>query len=95
MAPRVISRLAVAARDGLAAVLIGLVRVYQWTLSPILGARCRFDPTCSHYAILAIRRFGPLRGGRLALRRLARCHPWGTSGYDPVPEDLGKDSPAN
>jgi uncharacterized protein len=95
MAARMSSRLAAGARDGLGAVLIGLVRSYQWTLSPILGTRCRFDPTCSHYAVVAIRRFGPLRGGRLTLRRLARCHPWGGSGYDPVPEELGKDSPAS
>jgi len=94
MAARVTSRVAAGARDALAALLIGLVRVYQWTLSPITGARCRFDPTCSHYAVIAIRRFGPWRGGRLTLRRLVRCHPWGASGYDPVPEDLGKDSPA-
>jgi putative membrane protein insertion efficiency factor len=89
-----IDRLAGSMRDGLAAVLIGLVRAYQWTLSPVLGPRCRFDPTCSEYAVVALRRFGPLRGGRLMLRRVSRCHPWGASGYDPVPENLGKDSPA-
>jgi hypothetical protein len=91
MAPRLIGRLGIWARNGLAAVLIGIVRVYQWGISPWLGSRCRFEPTCSHYAVAAIRRFGPMKGGWLALRRILRCHPWGTSGYDPVPEELGKD----
>jgi putative membrane protein insertion efficiency factor len=94
MAARMMNRLAASARDGFAAVLIGIVRLYRWTISPWLGPRCRFEPTCSNYAIAAIRRHGPWRGGWLALRRLARCHPWGASGYDPVPEELGKDSPA-
>jgi putative membrane protein insertion efficiency factor len=74
---------------GLALVLIGLVRVYQWTLSPLLGPRCRFEPTCSAYAIEAMRRFGPLRGVWMAGRRILRCHPYGATGYDPVPEDIG------
>jgi len=95
MATRLTDSLAARAREGLAAVLIGLVRLYQWTLSPLLGPCCRFDPSCSEYAVAAIRRFGPLRGGGLTLRRLSQCHPWGASGYDPVPEDLGKDSPAS
>lgn len=95
MAARMSGRLAARARSGFGAVLIGLVRLYQWTLSPLLGPCCRFDPSCSEYAVAAIRRFGPLRGGRLMLRRLSQCHPWGASGYDPVPEDLGKDSPAS
>jgi putative membrane protein insertion efficiency factor len=75
----------------LAAVLIALIRLYQLTLSPWLGAPCRFEPTCSHYALVAIRRFGPLRGSCLALRRMLRCHPWGPTGYDPVPEHLRRD----
>ena len=78
---------------GVGAVLIALVRVYQWAISPWLGPCCRFEPTCSGYAITAIRRFGPVHGLGLALGRFARCHPWGSSGYDPVPEDLGKDRP--
>lgn len=94
MATRLIGRLRAGARSAAAAVLIAIVRGYQWTISPWLGPRCRFDPTCSEYALLAIRRFGPWRGLRLTLRRLSRCHPWGASGYDPVPEDQGKDSPA-
>jgi uncharacterized protein len=65
--------------------LLGLVRGYQLALSPWLGGRCRYEPTCSAYAVEALERFGAWRGTLLALRRLARCHPWGRSGYDPVP----------
>lgn len=83
--------------------LIGLVRVYQWTLSPLLRALnngvggCRFLPTCSEYALEALRYHGAWRGGWLALNRLARCHPWGGHGFDPVPKNdavvcNGKDS---
>jgi hypothetical protein len=63
----------------------GVVRAYQLLVSPLLPPSCRYLPTCSDYAIDALRRHGALRGGGLALRRLARCHPWGGSGYDPVP----------
>ena len=66
--------------------LLGLIRLYQLALSPWLGGQCRFVPTCSVYADEALRRFGVARGLGLTLRRLGRCHPWGTSGYDPVPE---------
>ena len=65
--------------------LIQLVRLYRLTLSPWLGRSCRFQPTCSQYAIEALERHGVFRGGRLAAMRIARCHPWGGSGYDPVP----------
>lgn len=65
--------------------LLGLVRLYQYLISPLLGPRCRFHPSCSHYAIEAIERHGTLRGSWLALRRLGRCHPWHPGGYDPVP----------
>jgi len=61
------------------------IRLYQWLLSPILGPRCRFAPSCSAYAVEAIERHGVVRGGWLALRRVARCHPWHDGGYDPVP----------
>ena len=64
---------------------VGLVRAYQLLISPWLGRPCRHSPSCSAYAIEALRRFGVLRGGWLTAKRLARCHPWGTSGYDPVP----------
>lgn len=66
-----------------------LIRIYQWTVSPLLGPVCRFDPSCSHYALEAVLRFGVLRGGWLALKRLARCHPWHPGGVDPVPRAHG------
>ena len=65
--------------------LLGLLRVYQALVSPGLPPACRFEPTCSRYAYAAIERYGALRGGWLAVRRLLRCHPWGGSGHDPVP----------
>lgn len=67
------------------ALLIAPVRVYQWTLSPILGRQCRFHPTCSHYAVEALRVHGAGRGVWLTLRRLARCHPFARGGLDMVP----------
>ncbi len=67
-------------------VLQTLIRVYQLLLSPVLPPSCRYLPTCSDYAVEAIGRHGALAGVSLAARRLARCHPWGSGGYDPVPE---------
>ena len=67
-------------------IAVGAVRFYQLVLSPVIPPRCRHLPTCSDYAIEALREHGLLRGGWLAVRRIARCHPFGTSGYDPVPE---------
>lgn len=61
------------------------IRFYQLCISPMLPPACRFTPTCSQYAIEAVMRHGLLRGGWLAIRRILRCHPWGGSGYDPVP----------
>ncbi len=66
--------------------LLALIRVYQLGVSPLLGAHCRYDPSCSRYMATAIERFGVVRGGALGIRRLLRCHPWGGWGYDPVPE---------
>ncbi len=65
--------------------LILLVRFYQLCISPLTPPSCRYTPTCSQYALEALRKYGPLKGGWLTLKRLARCHPWGGSGYDPVP----------
>jgi putative membrane protein insertion efficiency factor len=66
-------------------VLILLVRLYQWTLRPFIGAHCRFEPSCSHYAIEALQRHGPVGGTWLAARRVLRCNPWVEGGLDPVP----------
>jgi putative membrane protein insertion efficiency factor len=74
-------------RAGTAGLLLqGLIRAYQLLISPLLPPSCRFLPTCSDYAFEAIGRHGLCRGLALAVWRLARCHPWGGSGYDPVPE---------
>ena len=70
---------------GLAAVMIGFIKLYQWTLSPLIGRACRYTPTCSNYGIEAIRKHGPFKGGWLTLKRVLSCNPWGGSGYDPVP----------
>lgn len=69
----------------LAAAMIGLIRLYQVTLSPFIGRACRYTPTCSNYGIEAIRKYGPFKGGWLTLKRILSCNPWGGSGYDPVP----------
>ncbi|WP_119630992.1 membrane protein insertion efficiency factor YidD [Methylocaldum marinum] len=72
------------------AVLVFLIKLYQYLISPWVGQHCRFHPTCSSYALTAIRRFGSVRGSYLAVRRLLRCHPWHKGGIDPVPEQFGK-----
>ena len=69
--------------------LIVLVRLYQATLRPFLGGQCRFMPTCSDYALEALRTHGAVRGGWLTVRRLLRCHPLGGAGFDPVPPRAG------
>ncbi|GAB3917607.1 membrane protein insertion efficiency factor YidD [Larkinella terrae] len=66
-------------------VLIGFVRFYQGAISPYLPNACRYTPTCSQYMIEAVQKYGALKGGQLGLKRISRCHPWGGSGYDPVP----------
>ena len=73
---------------------VGLIRLYQVLLSPLLGRNCRYAPTCSVYAAEAIRSFGALRGGLMGLARVARCHPWARGGIDPVPDRPAGGAPA-
>jgi putative membrane protein insertion efficiency factor len=75
------------------AVLIALIRVYQWTLAPLLGACCRFEPSCSRYTVSCIQHQGPLRGLWCGFRRLMRCHPFSPGGYDPPPFLAGGHDP--
>ncbi|MGD9855042.1 MAG: membrane protein insertion efficiency factor YidD [Planctomycetaceae bacterium] len=74
---------ALALRQIPAWILIGLVRVYQWTLSPLIGPTCRFEPSCSEYFILAVRKEGALKGSVRGVLRICRCHPFHPGGYDP------------
>jgi putative membrane protein insertion efficiency factor len=62
-----------------------LIRVYQLVISPLLGPKCRYTPTCSQYALEALKKYGLFKGSWLAAKRIARCHPWGGHGHDPVP----------
>ena len=75
----------------LSGLLILPIKFYQHSISPLFPPACRYTPTCSQYALEAITVHGPFRGLWLALRRILRCHPWGGSGYDPVPEKKTKD----
>lgn len=79
------TRFATVSKRIAAAPFLLAVRFYQCCISPLTPPSCRFTPTCSQYALEALRKYGPLKGGWLTLRRLSRCHPWGGSGYDPVP----------
>lgn len=65
------------------------IRIYQLVLSPLLGANCRHHPSCSQYTIEAIQEWGVFKGIWLGMKRISRCHPWGTHGYDPVPKKSG------
>ncbi len=71
-------------RNFVTALMIGLIRIYQLAVSPLLPACCRYYPSCSEYAVQALRKHGPFRGSLMAARRLLRCHPWSPGGYDPV-----------
>lgn len=62
-----------------------LIRFYQYVISPALGPKCRYTPTCSQYGIEALKKHGPIKGLWLTIKRISKCHPWGGSGYDPVP----------
>ncbi|HZJ60050.1 MAG TPA: membrane protein insertion efficiency factor YidD [Chitinophagaceae bacterium] len=64
---------------------IALIKIYQWIISPWIGPKCRFTPTCSQYALEALKKYGLFKGTWLAIKRISRCHPWGGHGYDPVP----------
>ncbi len=66
-------------------VFLTIIKIYQLVLSPMLGASCRFTPTCSQYGVEAINKYGPFKGGWLTLKRIGRCHPWSAHGHDPVP----------
>lgn len=66
--------------------LMALIVLYQWTLRPFIGAHCRFEPSCSHYALQALQRHGARRGAVLAARRVLRCNPWTAGGLDEVPD---------
>jgi putative membrane protein insertion efficiency factor len=72
--------------------LLALVWLYRMLISPWLGANCRYEPTCSEYAMQALREHGAFRGSWLAAKRIGRCHPWGGHGYDPVPGKKGDDN---
>jgi len=74
-------------RKVFAAVLIIPIRIYQYAISPLLGANCRYSPTCSAYAIQAIQEWGPIKGTWMGIKRISTCHPWGGEGYDPVPKN--------
>lgn len=67
-------------------IISGIIGLYRYLISPLLGPSCRFTPTCSEYAQTAVVRFGVIKGGWLAIKRIVSCHPWGKSGYDPVPD---------
>jgi len=67
------------------AILIVPVRIYQYTISPLLPGACRYVPTCSEYCVQALQKYGPIKGLWLGTKRICSCHPWGGSGYDPVP----------
>ena len=64
------------------------IRLYQWFISPLIGQNCRHEPTCSNYAIEAIKEWGVMKGVFLGAKRVSKCHPWGTHGYDPVPKKI-------
>ncbi|MEQ8908198.1 MAG: membrane protein insertion efficiency factor YidD [Vicingaceae bacterium] len=70
----------------LSKILVFFVRVYQVTISPLLGANCRYMPSCSEYSVEALKVHGPVKGLWLAIKRISSCHPWGGHGYDPVPK---------
>jgi putative membrane protein insertion efficiency factor len=85
---RTVRALARLASRGAALLLLFLIQAYRMLLSPLLGGCCRYEPSCSAYAIEAVTRYGAMRGAWLALRRVLRCHPLRPGGYDPVPSEV-------
>lgn len=69
----------------LGSIFLIVIKIYQYLISPLMGASCRFIPTCSQYGVEAIKKYGPFKGGWLTIKRIVRCHPWGKHGYDPLP----------
>ncbi len=65
--------------------IIALIKIYQFGISPLIGPKCRYTPTCSQYAIEALHKYGVIKGLWLGIKRIASCHPWGKHGYDPLP----------
>jgi putative membrane protein insertion efficiency factor len=72
-------------------VILAILRLYRFVVSPLLPPSCRFTPSCSEYAVMSVERFGVLRGGWLAVQRVLKCHPWGPAGLDPVPQPSEKE----
>lgn len=70
---------------GISYIFIFIIRIYQHTLSPLLGASCRYEPSCSQYGIEALKKYGIFKGGYLTIKRILSCNPWGGHGHDPVP----------
>jgi putative membrane protein insertion efficiency factor len=66
-------------------IFLGIIRIYQYAISPLFGSSCRYAPSCSQYGIEAVKKHGAWKGGWLTIKRIGRCHPWGGSGFDPVP----------
>ena len=66
-------------------IIVKIIRLYQVAISPLIGSNCRYSPTCSTYSIKSFKRYGLLKGGKLSIKRILSCHPFGNSGYDPVP----------
>ena len=83
--PTAAAKPANALKNILAFPFIAVIKIYQWIISPWLGPKCRYTPTCSNYALEAFKKYGPLKGFWLSVKRIASCHPWGGHGYDPVP----------
>ena len=69
-------------------ILIKVIKIYQFFISPILGQNCRYLPTCSEYSIQSFQQFGIVKGFVLSIKRISKCHPWGNHGYDPVPKKI-------